>query len=258
VFVLSAQDKTKPAKYKQFLKRIYNPISVYNISDLTAVPRKTHMQKTSKTVIQLTRKEYRSQNYVWRPIRDLAEFDDTIHYYVKVNRLRTVFTKQTTCDIKELRDLITGSNILDNYVINGLQTDQIAEVKDKANWVNLEDAIIDALYRLTDADILQQSTTDSSDYSTICTYSEKINSKLPDGSLFKEINTLFNGYSVNYRAKRSVKALVHAFGITSIDVKVQELTDRLDKAKEKYPLLSTSIQTQTDAVIDYINYVDNK
>jgi hypothetical protein len=271
VFILCAVDKTKPAKFDDFLKSIHNPpvAQIMMASALTEKPRAAGIGR-NVNILQLTEKtktqSWRDTKYLsWSPADTLDKFDDNkTYYYAPLSGFS--FTSKVTNKEESMHDIATnmqqsGIPSLKDIIIYGVRKGDMDAILAKKNWINIEDHLVATLKVIDQKVILGivKSTVASVDYMR---YNDSFYKMLkPTNEIavlhdkFKQVqNVNTDRYSLEKLSR--IYAKNAPFDASTLIDTYRKQTDAIYK---KYPLLSSLYgSAKSGDVAEYINLMDAK
>jgi hypothetical protein len=142
VFVLSKSDKTKPAKFDEFLKACATPEHVVFASELMQKERVSNSGGKNVTILSLQERGsgsyYAQKEMVWRDAGKADSFDDTdTHYYLPLSGYNVQSVTGATFDVKRFYNDLKNSGVKSiNVDIYGVRKGDIEAIKTHTNWVN--------------------------------------------------------------------------------------------------------------------------
>jgi hypothetical protein len=146
VFVLTAVDKTKPMKTDAFFNAIHNPPAAQRVQ-ASALLSKDRVAGVAKnvTIMSLEKRGnggyYRRDEMVWRDAGKADSFDaKTTFYYVPLSGFSMQSTKGYDSAKSFYGDVTSLPGLFDGQIY-GVRKSDIAEIKKRKNWVNLEEHV---------------------------------------------------------------------------------------------------------------------
>lgn len=269
VYVLAPLDKTQEMDTAAFFAAIHNPPQVLQASELmeqekavTVRNRNVHIMLLQKRVNNTYSYSMRDRDLVWREANTLDKFDDaTVYYYIPLKGFQTV--GKTVYSAAQIGDALkdTGLPAFNDIKIYGVRKADLDTVKEKTNWVNIEDFIIEQL-NTTDGTIISQAAANMVDGSRMLRYNEDIVKHLnADSPYVKVVTALKDADKVSCNVV-NLNRLVHIYKefvneddnvVTRIKAKASEY----EVAFERYPLLTDiNHYAKAEHVAHYINLVD--
>lgn len=259
-FVLEPVDKTKPMLTDEFFGSIYNPPKnqILQASSLIEKPGKVRERRTSILVIEERRRPgARHSTWVWsNHDNDLNDYDDTkTYYYVPLVQFKPE-TKCTNKYIKEVYQKLLHTGVYKGKVY-GVNKKDLDQVKQKKNWVHLDELIIQKLdaQNSTSAKGLAKSSIDFESHFND-TIVALVNSNSPYAKLyneFKDVKTYNNDYNI--------KTLMMWYGIQdgkeTLELERKAWESKIEEVSNRYPLLKeVNYRANAKAVSEYINIID--
>ena len=268
VYVMSAADKNKPAKFDAFLKSLSNPPVVTLASTLMLKDRAASSAGGKNVTIMRMEERgrggyYTSKEMVWRDAGKADTFDSKqTYYYLPLSGFSIVSdfglnsTKEFAEDLKR-----SGFSSL-NVEIYGVRKGDIEFIKTQKNWINIEQHLNKTLSAVKEAD-LKRLVISTLDKKAILQYHNTIADNVENkASPYLLVANQFKGVSkIDGFSQASLQRLCERYA------KVLELT-KLETAIEnecaavlaRYPLLSglETYRMNSLAVAEYINLIDAK
>lgn len=268
VYILSAADKSKPAKFDEFFKSIHNPpdSQIMLVSQLEAKPVAAGIGR-NVTILELTEKTrssgWRDTKYLsWSAADSLDKFDDkTTYYYVPLSGY--TFTSKVTnaeSDIHALKSNMAGSGIPALQVrVFGVRKADMDAIKTKKNWVNLEDHLSATLKAIDQEFILGIVKSSIAAYDFM-RYNSNFYSTLKPSNDIALLHTKFAKVKDVKVDQRSMELLTRVYAKnTPFDASalIDTYRKQADAIYKKYPLLQHLYSHAKSAdVAEYINAMD--
>jgi hypothetical protein len=268
VYVMSAADKNKPAKFDAFLKALSTPPTVVNASDLLIKERASN-SATGKNVTIMRLEErgrggyYASKEMVWRDAGKADSFDskDT-YYYLPLSgfAIQSDFGLDNTKEFAE--DLKRSGFGMLNVEVYGVRKTDIEFIKTQKNWVNIEQHLKQYLSNVKEDD-LKRLVVSALDKKAILQYHNTIADNVENkASPYLKVATMFKGVTkVDGYSQVSLQRLCRRYA-TELEFSKLEQTIENECAAvlERYPLLSglETYRMNNLAVAEYINLIDTK
>lgn len=270
VYVLDKADKTKSMDLKGFFAEIHNPPTnrQFKASDLLEKPRAGGLGK-NVTIMKLERRGGRSgrrneDDMVWRDAGKADSFDaNETYYYVPLVGFQMISSKGYG-DAKHFHGDVTSLPGLFKGEIYGVRKGDIADIRMRKNWINLEDHIT-ALLNGKDNSKLMMSVvkTQVEDYSLFDFSNHNI---LPLIDAHSPYALLLNEFKSVDKFKGSVYNLNSLFrnfapnSNLSPDALVNKYNQQFKAVAARYPLLSklSSYRVEAKEIAEYINLIDAK
>jgi len=139
IVCLSPSDPTKPAQYKKLYEEFGCPPNWIKASQLAVKERKKSDSSRQSGAILAVGQNSRGE-YTWDDSSMLSDFDDNkTYYYIRMSGFNTDGDYRTM-EAMTLHDYITESGIPElNLTIYGVRKNVYNAIKDKKNWINVED-----------------------------------------------------------------------------------------------------------------------
>lgn len=270
IYVINPADREKPMDLVGFFAAIHNPpkTNYFQASSLLQKPRAAGIGR-NVTIMKLERRggSYRhrqSDDMVWRDAGKADSFDkNEIYYYVPIIGFQMQSAKGYG-DAKHFHGDVTSLPGLFKGEIYGVRKGDIADIKQRKNWVNLEDHITKVLNGVFDSKLLMSVVKSRLEESSILNFSNsKIISLIGDKSPYA---TLVNEFKNVDNFKGSVYNLSSLFGKfapnanLNPDALVNKYNQMFREVNRRYPLLSklNSYRTEASDIAEYINLIDSK
>lgn len=266
VYVIEAKDKTKPPKFDEFFAHISSPPTVIKSDALLAKPREPSNARKNVTIVKLdetgSRYYNNRQKVAWRDAGEFSKFSDSTEYYYLPLSGYEIISKFNTTDIEALNYNLSNSGIdkLSNIKIYGVRKGDIETIKQKSNWINLEDHIASVLSNGTHTNLVAIIINQLDSRSTAI-YHEAIASKITNkNSPYLTLTLKFKGY--NRTTSHTNDCLTKLFGKFAPALKTDPVVfkNKIDKevieVNRIYPLISQIYMSDSSAIAHYINLVD--
>lgn len=257
-YVLEPADKTKPMLTDKFFSSISNPPQkqILLASSLDEKPSKVREKRTSILVIEERRRGNRHSTWVWSNDGNLSDYDDTqTYYYVPLVQFQPE-TKCTMKDIKEVYEYLRRSGIHTGKLY-GVNKKDLEQVKQKKNWVHLDEMIIQKLsaQNATSAKSLAKSSIDFEQH-----FNDTITSLVNSDSSYAKLYAEFKDVK-SYKDDYNIKTLMMWYGISdgkaALELERKHWVDKIQSVSNRYPLLKElGYRVQASAVAEYINIID--
>ena len=271
VYVLEKADRNKDMDLKGFFSAIHNPPEdrVFAASSLMEKPRAAGLGK-NVTIMKLERRGSKGyarrmsdDDMVWRDAGKADSFDaNETYYYVPLVGFSMVSDRYS--DAKHFHGDVTSLHGLFKGEIYGVRKSDIADIKQRKNWVNLEDHITKALNGNIDPKLLMGVVKSRVEDHNIFDFSNhNILPLLDDASPYKKLVLEFKGVDKFKGQTYNLSSLFQKFAPTanfSPDALVLKYDQMFREVARRYPLLSKLSSYRTDAsdIAEYINLIDAK
>ena len=270
VYVLEKADKSKVMNLAGFFAAIHNPPEArrFLASSLTAKPRAAGMG-SNVTIMKLERRggshrHSRSEDMVWRDAGKANSFDaNETHYYVPISGFQMVSTKGYS-DAKHFYGDVTSLPGLFKGEIYGVRKTDLDDIKQRKNWINLENHITSQLNGKIDPKLLMGVVKSRvEDHSILNFANHNIVPLLNDLSPYKKIVLEFNNVDKFKGQTYNLSSLFQKFAPNanfSPDALILKYNQIFNEVARRYPLLSKLNSYRTDAsdIAEYINLIDQK
>jgi len=270
VYVLDKADRTKDMDLKGFFAEIHNPPidRILIASDLMGKPRATGIGR-NVTIMKLERRGgsgyRRSDNdMVWRDAGKADSFDkNETYYYVPLTGFQMISSKGYG-DAKHFHGDVTALPGLFKGEIYGVRKGDIADIKLRKNWINLEDHITALLNGKDNSKLLMSVVkTQVEDQNILDLCNHNILPLINDLSPYKKIVNEFKGVDKFKGSVYNLNSLFAKFAPKanlSPDALVNKYNQEFRTVIRRYPLIAKLNTYRSDAedVAEYINLIDQK
>lgn len=268
VYVITAADKTKPIKDKEFLKAIHNPPNVGKVSDL-AVKERDNTRAKDITILKLENKQSRywgnnGDDMVWRDAGKADKFDPTItHYYLPLSGYSLESTKYGYADTKKIYEAMKNCGI--NFgvaTVFGVRKGDIEFIKTQKNWINLEDHLAAVLTKVDQKTIASMALRMYNDTYNRIEIRDSLLAMINADSPFHSAATAFRGVTQVPYDKHYLKFLTERYAKdNNCDpyVKASALAKTVAEEFARYPMLKMvdCVYGNEKIIADYINLIDS-
>lgn len=270
VYVLSALDKDKPMKTKEFFELLHNPPNVMNASDLDEKPRKASVR--SDAAVSILRLEptstwKRRGEHVWKDVGTLASINSSDTFYYLPLSGYALVSEYGMQDAKELAITILTSDLFkDVKTIYGVRKGDIKNIQKRSNWINVEDYVVKTLQTLDEKFVKRVAKSALTERGVYTDYSKEV-LKLIEKSDSEFINVANKVAGVQciqlgYMSTRAIKQLVRRYSDQGIKCPLtvgEEVADKLEKSLAAYPMLKLidARNVPSLTVAEYVNMVDS-
>lgn len=265
IYIIESFDKTKEVDLAGFFAEIHNPNKANHIlaSNLLEKPRARGLSR-NVSIMKLKPRDWSSDDIVWRDAGKADNFDENeTYYYIPLIGFRMVSTKGYN-NAKHFHGDVTSLPGLFKGEIYGVRKGDIADIKLRKNWVNLEDHITKILNSAFDPKLLMSVVKTQIEEKNILNFSNNkiiplIGDKSPYATLVNEFKNVDN-------FKGSVYNLSSLFGKFASnanlnpDALVKKYNQMFCEVNRRYPLLCklNSRSTEESDIAEYINLIDSK
>ncbi len=262
VYVLSKADKTKEMDIKGFFKALKNPpkSQIRNADTLMLKPRTTSIGKNI-AILKLEKRNnerrLNSDDQVWRDAGNIDKFDDTKTYYYLPLSGFTIQGAAQLYDSQTFFKAVKNSG-LGPQQIYGVRKSDIASIKDKKNWINLDEYLVGQLSNI-DVSLTKRIATSMSDFDKM--FKLVPIDKVDANSVYSTVYFKYSGaLAATYDSHNAIKLLLTVYQINnafsdSLDKMVAEIKD----IEKRYPLimaLDRKYYRGGDDVANYVNAMD--
>jgi len=270
VYVLEKADKTKDMDLKGFFAAIHNPPVDRTLiaSNLLEKPRAAGLGK-NVSILKLERRGGRGyrrsdDDMVWRDAGKADSFDkNETYYYVPLTGFQMISSKGYS-DAKHFYGDVTSLPGLFKGEIYGVRKGDIADIRMRKNWVNLEDHITAQLNGNLNTKLLMSVVKGRvEDYGIFDFSNHNILPLLDDNSPYKKMVLEFKGVDKFKGQTYNLSSLFQRFAPTanfSPDALVLKYDKMFAEVARRYPLLAKLNSYRTDAsdIAEYITLIDQK
>ena len=268
VYVMSAADKTKPAKFDAFLKFLSKPPTVMNASDLLLKERATSSAGGKNVTIMRMEQSgrggyYSSKEMVWRDAGKADSFDSAATYYYLPLSGYKILTDFGLDDTKEFAEDLSRCGFASlNVPVYGVRKGDIEFIKTQKNWINIEQHLKKTLLAVKEAE-LKRLVLSTIDKAKILQYNNSIAINIENknspylqvAEMFKNVSKIdgFSQSSLQRLCRRYAKELE----LTKLETTIE---NECAAVLARYPLLSglETYRLNSLAVAEYINLIDTK
>ena len=263
----SADDlSVRQIEYDALIKELHNPPIVMKASELKKrepVKREPLSNTGIATLVEKDTTGYynKRKEYKWVPFNGTLS-DATIYYYVCLNGYEPETLTGDAFNVIQLRQWMDTSGIADikDISIMGVRKNRIKEIKDRANWIWVEEKLKEETSKVSDTHITAMVAADILDHWSTTPYTRatvaSIVSKDSDYAKFAiECNNI-------KRANGEVANLVRLCKNYGKTVQVETVTKKLEDSKKlimgKYPLIRHLSSATDHEIAQYITLVDSQ
>jgi hypothetical protein len=270
VFVLDAADKTKPAKFKEFLEFIENPpeTSVFLASSLAVKPRAGGVGR-NVSILKLAKRlragSYRDTNYYAWEATNFHSLDATkTYYYVPLKAFEMQSTKNPHTSAHTLLGELINSGIPElNVDMYGVRKADIDAIKMQKNWINIEDHITKVLSNIPQT-VVDGLAKDSIDNEVFMQMGSKLATKLDVKNPIRQLIERFANVKKVKLNQAVVSMLCRVYTKDSAfdpSKDVDKVRKECDNMYARYPMLRyvtnyNRFHGDTSDVAEYINSID--
>ncbi len=255
-------------EYNKLIAELHNPPTIVYASTLQARPvvKRTPLSNSgiASYIPKATSYRHSSDGYKWEPYSGILS-DTEKYYYVCLNGSQCEKPDGTAFDIAALKTLMDNSGLaeLSNLQIFGVRKSRIKELKDRSNWIWLEDKIKEITAKVSDADVMSLVAYDELDHYTYRGYTSanianRVGKDSDYAKFVKEIASFKRATTGNVA---ELSKLCEKYGKTVQVTKVkQKIKDTRTAIVNKYPLIKyCSHSTDYEAhAIEYIKLIDKQ
>lgn len=268
VYVMSAANKTKPAKFDAFLKFLSNPPTVMNASDLLMKERATSSAGGKNVTIMRMEQSgrggyYSSKEMVWRDAGKADSFDSAATYYYLPLSGYKILTEFGLNDTKEFADDLSRCGFPSlNVPVYGVRKGDIEFIKTQKNWINIEQHLKKTLMAVKESE-LKKLVLSTIDKAKILQYNNVIADNIENkNSPYLQVTEMFKNVSkIDGFSQSSLQRLCRRYAkeleLTKLETTIE---NECAAVLSRYPLLSglETYRLNSLAVAEYINLIDTK
>lgn len=269
-FLIVPLDNKKTIDYVGFYDSIGNPpesckIKVSSLIELPSKQRVTSNRKNigvMKLVNASTTSYSVDRKYKW----DSVMIDDcnpnTTHYYAPLVGYSAQFDNLKVYDLKMLWNSMRESGLsgINDIQIYGVRKSDLDVVKEKTNWVNIEDYFNLYVNSLNETMLLPNILRTKHSYVKYV-YNKTVSEKLIDqNSPYKRIASHVNDSSGSFDPRKAKYFVSKYWPHINFETLTSDAEKTATKLINTYPLLkfiNTTIFNNTD-IVDYVNFIDMK
>ena len=252
-------------EYDKFLAELHNPPVVMKASELEKRPVVKREPMSNTGIATLVKKarysSWGDDEYKWVPF-DGSLDDSTKYYYVCLNNYSPETPDGLHFNISRIRLQMDKCGIPDivNIQIMGVRKSRIKELKDRPNWIWIEDKLKEETSKVSDAQITSMVAAGILDmYDTKAYTSDSIAAKVGKDSDYAKFAKECKSIK---RSTGDVSNLVDLCKTYGKILQVSAVTKRLEDAKElvkaKYPLIKHLSGASEKDIVHYIKLVDSQ
>ena len=268
VYVLEKADKKQDMNLKAFYRAIANPPAERSrkASTLKMKERAKGIGK-DVSILHLEKRDnkghMRSSDMVWRDAGALSSLDDTkTYYYLPMSGFMALgVASKKGYDMKTFVTALKDSGLLTETVY-GVRKADLESVKDKSNWVNLDEFVVNKLAQNNALDV-KGLIKDAIGFDAYFRFTYVQNDiKDADSPYLKLFNEFVGAKTVSQNVRRGFEALCRIYDVTAGKVNVTDeiakYNSEMKKLEQRYPLLNELGRYFRDngAVAEYINAID--
>jgi len=270
VFVLEPADRTKPAKFNEFLASLSGPpeTQVMFGSSLKEKPRAGGVGKN----VSILFLEQRTRNSGWRDSKyyvwTAAKFDDLdpkkTYYYVPLKGYEMISTKAYSNTPHSLFETLRSTGIpeLNVETVYGVRRTDLEAIKLQKNWINIEDHITKVLSNIPQS-VVDGIVKKSIETETFMLFGRKLVEKLDAKNPIKVLHDRYENVKEVKMNQPAVTMLSNIYTTTSKfdpSKEVAKVRTMCDNIYTRYPLLKCldtyNRSSYVPALADYINMID--
>jgi hypothetical protein len=269
VYILEKADKDKTMNLVGFFDAIHNPPEArrFVASSLLEKPRAAGLGK-NVTIMKLERRGGRSgynreQDMVWRDAGKADSFDaNETYYYVPLTGFQMVSSKGYG-DAKHFHGDVTSLPGLFKGEIYGVRKGDIVDIKQRKNWVNLEEHITSVLNSKDNSKLLMSVVKAQVESYSIFEMPNTVLGLIDANSPYNKLVNEFKGVDKFKGSVYNLNSLFAKFAPKanlSPDALVNKYNQLFREVASRYPLISklSSYRCEASDIAEYINLIDTK
>jgi hypothetical protein len=269
VFILEPADRTKPAKFDEFLKSIHNPPAenILIASDLLEKPRKSGVGKNVSILFleeKIRRGSWRNTTYVSWSAAKFGDLDpQKTYYYVPLKGFEMISDKNKSNDARGVQENMKKTGIAElNVTLYGVRKGDLAAIKQQKNWINVEEHLEKVLSNIPQriVDGLAKGLVDNQ---TFMLFGGSLVVKLDDKNPIKQMYLKYKDVKKVEVNRHAIDALSRIYAKDSKfdpSVHLANVEKECDNIRTRYPLVSRldtyNRKEYVQHVADYINMID--
>lgn len=253
----------RQVEYDKIISELHNPPYVVHASAMEKRIPKKREPLTNQGIACLVEKEQRGYyapvEYKWVPAK--TDFDDTTkYYYVCINSYQPETLDGKSFNIVGLKSQMSQCGVRDiaNINIYGVRKSRLKDIKDRPNWIWIEDKLREETAKVSDAHVRSLIAASLLDTYAVRDYTKATVAKLvsPDSDYAKFAKAC-NGIKRITGKVTELTTLCKTYGKSDqADIVTQELNNAIQIVKAKYPLIEHVSGASDEQIAQYINLVD--
>jgi hypothetical protein len=260
VYVLSPADKTKPMDLSSFWRILQYPPKkqIFKASEFDKVVRQVRVPKNTYILKMHSITQNRKEKTVWGNAGKLSQFDDsTTYYYVPLKGYESLGKVK---DMYFLSKALIESKIYTGEIY-GVRKKDIKAIKERSNWVLLDDLIESKLANLELINVMSMVKNEIR-YNEFYKFDHTLNNLVSADSPYLSVAKVFEGVkNISVKETTAIYNVLRLYGSTLYENTILALANQykteLKSLRERYPLLDRlPIWTEPMLIADYINMVD--
>ena len=256
----------RQVEYDKLIAELHNPPYVVKASNMEKRIPKKRDPLTSQGIAILVEKETSGRwntatEYKWVPETDVLD-DATIYYFVCLNNHNPETLDGKYFNIVALKAQMAkcGVDDIKNITVHGVRKSRLKELKDRPNWIWVEEKIKEETAKISDAHVRGMVASGILDHYSVRAYTNaSIANKVGKDSDYAKFTKACNSIK---RATGDVAELSALCGLYGKAVQVEAVKKELEDAKKlimaKYPLIKNLSGAEDKDVADYIKLVDSQ
>ena len=259
-----ADNAVRQIEYDKLTAELYNPPVVIKASEMEkkALVKRAPLSNQGIALMRKkasTRYGY-SDSYMWAPEQDQLD-DATTYYYVCLNGYQPETLDGKPFSAEHLRALMDSCGVpsIENIVIHGVRKNRIKDIKDRPNWIWIEDKVKEETAKVSDAHVKGLVAASILDHYVVRPYNDP--TVVRQISADSDYAKFSNECSSIKRSTGNVAELVELCAKYGKAVQVEAVKKKLEDAKNlviaKYPLIKHCSGADAKDIAEYVTMIDN-
>lgn len=268
VYCVSHSDEdvdVRKEEYEKIIAELHNPPYVVYASEMEKRIPVKRSPLTNAGIAILVEKaattRWGNPEFKWVP-RDTPLSDTTLYYFVCLNNHNPETLDGKYFDIISLKSQMAKCGVADitNIVVHGVRKSRLKEIKDRPNWIWIEDKLKEETAKVSDADVKSMVAAGILDHYAVRAYTNAmVANKVSKDSDYAKFTKACNAIK---RATGDVAELASLCGKYGKAVQVDAVKAELEAAKTlimaKYPLIKFLSGAAEKDVAEYVNLIDKQ
>ena len=253
----------RQVEYDKIISELHNPPYVVHASAMEKRIPKKREPLTNQGIAVLVEKEsrgyYSTKEYKWVPAEQSLD-DTTNYYYICLNGHQPETLAGHPLNIIGIKAQMMKSGVSDiaNIRIYGVRKSRMKELKDRPNWVWLEDKLTEEIAKVSDEHVRQLVAGSLLDTYSVREYTKATVAKLVSvNSHYAKFANACNDIKRVTGDVAELTASCKAYGKSvQADIVTKELNNAIQIVKAKYPLIAHATCAPEKEIAQYINLID--
>ena len=262
----AVENDDRQVEYDKLIKELHNPPYVVKASNMEKRIPKKRDPLTNQGIAVLVEKENSGRwgaatEYKWMPETESLD-DAKIYHFVCLNNHNPETLDGKYFNIVALKAQMAkcGVDDIKNITVHGVRKSRLKELKDRPNWVWVEEKIKEETAKVSDEHVKGMVAAGILDHYSVRAYTvASIASKVGKDSDYAKFAKACNSIK---RATGEISELASLCGTYGKSVQVEAVKKELEDAKKlimaKYPLIKNLSGAEEKDVVHYINLIDNE